>query len=48
MKLALFRDKARVHLRDLLDVGLVDEGWRERLPAALSARLQELLDNSEG
>ena len=48
MKLTSFRDKDRVHLRDLLDVGLVDEGWRERLPAVLGGRLQELLANPEG
>ena len=27
MKLAAFRDKDRVHLRDLVFVGLVDESW---------------------
>src|SRR5450432_3063524 len=48
MKLTSFRDKDRVHLRDLMDVGLVDAGWLERVPAALRARLQELLDNPEG
>ena len=48
MKLTSFRDKDRVHLRDLLDVGLVDESWLVRLPAALHPRLQELLDNPEG
>jgi hypothetical protein len=48
MKLTSFRDKDRVHLRDLMDVGLVDASWRQRVPAALRARLQELLDNPEG
>ena len=48
MKLTSFRDKDRVHLRDLMDVGLVDESWLERVPAALRTRLQELLDNPEG
>lgn len=48
MKLTSFRDKDRTHLRDLLEVGLIDETWIERLPAALSMRLQELLDNPEG
>jgi len=48
MKLTSFRDKDRVHLRDLMDVGLVDAGWLERIPAALRARLQALLDNPEG
>jgi hypothetical protein len=48
MKLTSFRDKDRVHLRDLMDVGLVDASWLERVPAALRSRLQELLDNPEG
>lgn len=48
MKLTSFRDKDRVHLRDLIDVGLVDEGWLDRLPPPLRARLEELLANPEG
>ena len=48
MKLTSFRDKDRVHLRDLMDVGLVDAGWLEKVPTALRSRLQELLDNPEG
>ena len=37
-----------MHLRDLLDVGLIDRTWRDKLPPELAARLQELLDNPEG
>ncbi len=48
MKLTAFRDKDRTHLRDLLEVGLVDASWCPRLPSALAARLQNLLDNPEG
>ena len=48
MKLTSFRDKDRVHLRDLIDVGLVDETWPERVPATLRVRLQELLATPEG
>lgn len=48
MKLTSFRDKDRTHLRDLIEVGLLDATWRERLPAALRQRLQSLLDNPEG
>jgi hypothetical protein len=48
MKLTSFRDKDRVHLRDLMDVGLVDASWLEKVPATLKPRLQELLDNPEG
>ena len=48
MKLTSFRDKDRVHLRDLIGVGLVDESWLAQLPAVLQPRLQDLLDNPEG
>ena len=48
MKLTSFRDRDRVHVRDLMAVGLVDAGWLERVPAPLRSRLQELLDNPEG
>lgn len=48
MKLTSFRDKDRTHVRDLLDVGLVDPSWLERLPPVLRPRLKALLDNPEG
>ncbi len=48
MKLTAFRDKDRVHLRDLIGVGLVDASWLARLPADLAARLKQLLDTPEG
>jgi hypothetical protein len=48
MKLTSFRDKDRTHLRDLIDVGLVDAGWCPQLPAALRDRLQQLLENPNG
>jgi hypothetical protein len=48
MKLTSFRDKDRTHLRDLIDVGLVDASWVSQLPAELAGRLQSLLDNPEG
>jgi hypothetical protein len=48
MKLTSFRDKDRVHLRDLMGVDLIDESWLSRVPEALRGRLQELLDNPEG
>ena len=43
MKLTSFRLKDKVHLLDLLEVGLVDASWRDRLPAALAARLTEVI-----
>ena len=45
MKLTSFRDKDRMHLRDMLEVGLIDATWRERFPPELAARLQELVDH---
>jgi len=47
MKLSSFRDKDRMHLRDLIEVGLVDESWCTTLPAPLTKRLRELLENPE-
>jgi len=48
MKLTSFRDKDRTHLRDMIEVGLLDATWLPRLPAELAARLKELLDNPDG
>jgi hypothetical protein len=48
MKLTSFRDKDRTHLRDFMDVGLIDATWVSRLPPDLAARLQQLLDTPEG
>jgi hypothetical protein len=47
MKLTSFRDKDRVHLRDLIEVGLIDNTWLERVPASLRSRLEDLLENPE-
>ncbi|MHB1426353.1 MAG: nucleotidyltransferase family protein [Gemmataceae bacterium] len=48
IKLTAFRDKDRTHLRDLLEVGLLDESWSAHLPPELAARLQALIDTPEG
>ena len=48
MKLTSFRDKDRTHLRDFIDVGLIDAGWPGRFRPELAARLQELLDSPDG
>jgi hypothetical protein len=48
MKLTSFRDKDRTHLRDLLDVGLIDASWCDRLPAPLAARLRRLIEDPDG
>lgn len=48
MKLTAFGDKDRTHLRDLIEVGLLDATWASRLAPELARRLQELLDSPEG
>jgi len=48
MKLTSYRDKDRTHVRDLIDVGLIDAGWINRFPAELGDRLKLILDNPEG
>jgi len=48
MKLTAFHDKDRTHLRDLIEVGLVDSAWLGRLPSELAIRLKNLLDTPEG
>ena len=47
MKLMSFRDKDRTHLRDMLEVGLIDAGWTKKFVPALAARLQQLIDTPE-
>jgi hypothetical protein len=48
MKLTSYRLKDRVHILDLIGVGLVDATWPPRLPPLLGARLQQLLDDPNG
>ena len=48
MKLTSFRNKDAMHLRDLADVGLIDETWPARYPAVLADRLQHVLDTPDG
>jgi hypothetical protein len=48
MKLTSNRRKDQVHVLDMIDVGLVDRAWLDRLPPELAARLQDLLDNPDG
>jgi hypothetical protein len=46
MKLLANRDQDRVHLRDLIDVGLVGRDMLHSLPTELEARLDALLTDS--
>lgn len=48
MKLTSFRDIDRVHIGDLLEVGLIDEDVRASLPPELRSRLQQLEDSDRG
>ncbi len=47
MKLTSFRLNDKVHLLDLLEVGLIDSTWCERVPPELADRLQELIETQE-
>lgn len=48
MKLNSFRDKDRTHLRDFIELGIIDATWRDKLLPEHAARLQQLLDDPEG
>jgi hypothetical protein len=48
MKLTSYRDKDRMHLRDLLDVELIDASWPARFPPPLAERLQAIIDDPDG
>ena len=44
MKLTSFLTKDREHLRDMLDIGLIDASWTASFIPELAARLQHLID----
>lgn len=48
MKLNSFRDKDRVHVRDMIEVGLIDASWLEKLPSYFQERLKMILDDPHG
>lgn len=48
MKLVAYRLKDRVHLLDMIGVGLLNASWPARFPPPLGDRLQQLLDNPNG
>jgi thiamine pyrophosphate-dependent acetolactate synthase large subunit-like protein len=48
MKLNAFRDKDRVHLRDMISLGMIDESWLSRYPKPLRERLLQLLNDPDG
>lgn len=47
MKLNSFRLKDRVHLLDMIDVGLVDDSWVAKFPEPLGERLRLLIQNPD-
>ena len=47
-KLNAYRIVDRVHLRDMLDVGLIDASWKDRYLPELADRLQSLIDTPNG
>lgn len=48
MKLNSFRDKDRTHLRDMIELGIINNSWISRLHPDHANRLQELLDDPDG
>ncbi len=44
IKLTAYRDKDRTHLRDLLEVGLIDDSWLAYYPSQLADRLRALIE----
>ncbi|MEI6255208.1 MAG: hypothetical protein WCQ77_01040 [Planctomycetota bacterium] len=48
MKLTAFRLKDRVHLLDMIEVGLIDTATLDRLPLPLRPRLEQVLNDPQG
>jgi hypothetical protein len=48
MSLNLNRLENSVHIRDMIEVGLVDQSWLKKVPAELKDRLQRILDTPDG
>lgn len=48
MKLTSFRDKDRVHIREMISIDLIDESWLSKYVDPSRSRLKELLDDPNG
>ena len=48
MKLTSNRDKDKMHVRDMLAIGLIDASWPARYPPELATRLQHLIATPDG
>jgi hypothetical protein len=47
MKLTSIRLKDKVHLLDMLEVGLIDESWYDRVPSELAGRIKKIVDHRD-
>ena len=48
MKLVANRNIDATHIRDMIDVGLMNQSWVAKMPPVLAQRLQHMQDNPEG
>ena len=48
MKLVANRRKDQVHIGDMIEVGLIDESWLEKLPSHFQERLKLILNDPHG
>jgi hypothetical protein len=48
MKLNAHRDKDRVHLRDMISLGMIDQTWPKKYQEPLRSRLIDLLNDPDG
>ncbi len=48
MKLTYYRDKDKTHLRDMIELELIDNTWPSRFNSPLNSRLQALIDDPDG
>lgn len=48
MKLTAYRAKDRVHILDMISIGLIDDTWLTKYSPQLASRLKQLLDDPEG
>lgn len=48
LKLNAFRDIDRVHIRDMIKVGLIGDDFAEQIPAELRPRLEQILADPDG
>lgn len=47
MKLMSNRRKDQVHIEDMINIGLIDSTWLQRLPPQLAERLKHILDTPD-